>query len=62
MVYVLLCETRDSGWLVRRVTSKDARDGGCRGHVVIDTADDDAVRVSTEAASSPPRRRFLRRG
>ena len=45
--YMYYC-ARLGSWVVGSESDViDARAGGCRGHVVIDTADDDAVQVST---------------
>ena len=45
--YMYYC-SRLGTWIVGSESDvEDARDGGCRGHVVINTADDDAVQVST---------------
>ena len=46
--YMYYC-ARLGSWVVGSESDViDARAGGCRGHVVINTADDDAVHVSTE--------------
>ena len=51
--YMYYC-ARLGQWVVGSESDvEDARDGGCRGHVVIDTADDDAVHVSTENGFVP---------
>jgi hypothetical protein len=51
--YMYYC-ARLGTWVVGSESDvDDARAGGCRGHVVIDTAGDDAVSVSTESGFVP---------
>ena len=51
--YMYYC-SRLGTWVVGSESDvEDARDGGCRGHVVINTADDDAVQVSCTGVPTP---------
>ena len=51
--YMYYC-ARLGQWVVGSESDvEDARDGGCRGHVVINTADDDAVQVSCTGVPTP---------